>query len=125
MTDSIELQHMLMEAQREIRVTQFVASAARCQQKGIKYLSKIGARELELDEEEEIEERFNECVIEQRQNGKSRIRARRICEDMIMEEREGSVLSRAEEARRKFLRTGGIPSPDYYGKPAVFTIFQR
>jgi hypothetical protein len=123
MTDSIELQHMLMEAQKESRINKYVASTARCQ-KYVASLSKVGARELELDEEE-IEERFDECVKEQRAKGESRSRARRICEDKIMKEREGSVSSRAEEARRRFLSTGDLPSPEFIGRPAVFTIYQR
>jgi hypothetical protein len=34
-------------------------------------------------------------------------------------------IAKASEERRRFLSTGIIPSPEYYGKPAVFTIYQR
>jgi hypothetical protein len=34
-------------------------------------------------------------------------------------------IHKASEERRKFLTTGIVPSPEYYGKPGVFTIYQR
>jgi hypothetical protein len=81
---------------------------------------RYGVREPDLDEDEEIE-LFDECVKEQREKGKSRIRARRICEDMIMEEREGSTNGNEAARRRKFLGTGILPKAN----PGVFNILQR
>jgi hypothetical protein len=98
------------------------AAASSCQQQKqnhVEYFSKIEVTEPDLDEDEI--EMFDQCVIEERGKGSSKSRARRICEDFIMEEREGSLSGRANVARRKFLGIGILPKTN----PGVFTILQR
>ena len=118
-----ELQHKLMEAQdRKKMIRPYIAAAAaasRCQQKNA-YLSRIGVTEPDFDEDEM--EMFDQCVIEEREKGRSKSRARRICEDFVIEEREASLSGRATNnvARRKFLTAGNLPSP-----VGVFSILQK
>jgi hypothetical protein len=127
----VELQHRLKEAQqqdddddRKVKLYTAASSQNSCQKAKLEALSKLGAREPELDEDEK--EAFDECMLEQREKGESSIRARRLCTEMIIEQREASSttstkIKGSSAARRKFLGTGILPKIN----PGVFTILQR
>jgi hypothetical protein len=114
---------MLDEVKGESRrINKYVgsAAAARCQKNVASLSTKVRAA-VAAEEEDELAERFDECVSEQRAKGESRSRARRICQEAMMEEFEASVgLSKAKEERRRFLSTA-----QFAASPGVFTIFQR
>lgn len=96
----VELQKKLIEAQgfeSNDRIKSYMASV-RCQ-KDIENLSRIGMTPEDISYSLDL-------LLSFVQNQKVRI-------------------AKSNEARRRFLRTGILPSPEPVGRPGVFTIFQR
>ncbi len=94
----VELQRKLIEAKESNDGIKSYTASARCQ-KDIENLGRIGLTTKDISNSLDLPISFV-------QNQKARI-------------------AKANKDRRRFLRTGILPSPELVGRPGVVTIFQR